>query len=302
MVASLVAFPPEPPQLSLLTMARRPQNELDTAGQPVGDRWTGGFSWLPEACGTIRGYNDCGVLHTVTYRDDAADPADARRYHQPVVLQAEFESSTFGFDIDYFRQRAVNAMLAAEPLAAEMELWDGPLARAATGIDTGVGGFDNNLWLTKHGVATDVTPTPGTPVKPRLGLALLEGFLADHGFGGRGMIHIPRELTPHLGVRVDGSSLLSNLNTLVVPGTGYSGRGPATSDGGASVAPDPGTAWAYVTDRVTYRNADIQVVPDTVAQAVDRSSNTARFTAERYSAATWDLCAVGAVLISTLDV
>jgi hypothetical protein len=295
MVLATVAAPnPEPPQLNLIGMSAQ-SPDVDTAGTPVGDRWTAGFRWAPQACGRVSGVNDCGTLHRVDYRTNG-NPGI--RTHQPTVIEVEYVCSTLGWDWDYYVAQATALMIAGEPVAAEKELWDGALARSATGL----GQFDSNLWLTKHGVATDITPTVGTAVKPKYGLALLEQFLGDTGFGSRGMIHIPRELTPHLGVRVDGSNLLSNLNTLVVPGVGYSGRGPAPSDGAAGVVPSAGTAWAYATGRVTYRHSDIVLNPETPAQAVDRSVNTVRITASRYSAATWDLCATAAILISTVDV
>lgn len=294
-LATVAAANPEPPQLSLLDMALRPQSEVDTAGNPVGDRWTAGFRWAPQACGRVAGVNDCGTLHRFDYRT-AGNPGI--RTHQPIILEAEYQCTTLGWDWDYYSKQATANLLAGEAAGAEEELWDGNLARAATGL----GQFDSNLWLTKHGVATDITPTAGSPVKPKFGLALLEDFLGQTGFGSRGMVHIPRKLTPHLGVRVDGSNLLTNLNNLVVPGVGYSGNGPAASDGAAGATPAANTAWAYATGRVTYRSSEIVLNPDTPAQAVDRALNNVRIVASRYSAATWDLCATAAVLISTVDV
>jgi hypothetical protein len=272
-------------------------------------------------------------------------------------------------DWAFERQSTIDTLIAGEPAAAERELWEGTLASAA--IDAGDTAYANNLWLTKHGVATDVTPTPGTGVSPQRGLGLLEQFLSDTGVGGWGTIHCQPIVLAHFNydLRPSGRQLFSARNTFIVPGVGYTGRGPSatptgsrtvtdgvtnstttvtsataafgSSDvgaaitgagipagttiasvtnattavmsasatatasavhisitGGAASVPAAGSTWMYATGRITYRQGEIQVFPDVESQALTRTTNTVVITAQRSSAATWDLCAVGAVLVA----
>lgn len=303
----------QPPPLSLLTCSYIPQAEVDLDGRPLGERWGAGFTWTPPPCGTIRGYNDCGPQHVVAYRNHGAA---GQRYHQPVVLDAEYQCSTLGMDWDFYSGQAVAQLIACEPAAAEQELWDGTLARAATGIGgftgsdgTHKGGYDANLWLTKFQVATDVTTVAGTPVSVRKGLELLEQFLAASGCGNAGVIHLMPQHVPQVGLygaNLTGTGrLVSGRGTTINPGVGYTGNGPATAAGGPPAAPPAGAAWAFATGRTTYRNSPIVVIPGTdvspaeaVAQATDRSTNTVTVRAQRASAGTWDSCYVGGCLIA----
>lgn len=216
---------------------------------PLGYRWEGGFKWKPRQCGRVSGVNECGPVASFDYRPDAESGI---RQHQPVVIQAHNPCVSMNAnDYDFQRQSAIDGLIAGEPVAAEAELWDGPLARAAH--VAGDASFDSNLWLTKHGVATDVTPTPGTGVTPQRGVGLLEQFLASEGYGSWGTIHLLPEILVHLpyDLRYNGRQLFSSRNTFIVPGSGYSGKGPAK-----------GTT-RTVTDGVT--NTDTSLVSATAA-------------------------------------
>lgn len=367
---NIVPAPPAPPQVTLYDSAIRPEAEVGLDGVAVGDRWEGGFKWVPRQCPALTARNECAPLGTATYREGADS---GQRTHLPTILVAENPcESALANGYAFERQSAIDALIAGEAAGAEAELWDGPLARAALNApDGGNSGYGENLWLTKHGVAEDLTPTPGTGVTPIRALSILEDFLASSGHGGRGMIHFTRGIPSFLNydLRPAGAQLLSAVNTLIVPGVGYTGNGPAAAayaersvsdavlnstttvtsataafvsgdvgkhvsgagipagttiasrtngttvvlsqaatvsgsgktitvyGGGDPVAPADGTVWAYATDQVTYRQGEIQVFPDDVSQALDRSTNSLAITAQRSVAATWDLCSVGAVLI-----
>lgn len=313
MLTTVAPLAPQPPLLSLLTASTIPDVERDLDGRPLGERWGAGFTWTPPNCGTVRGYNDCGTQHIVTYRNSGAA---GQRYHQPVMLDAEYQCSTLGMDWDYYSAQAVDLLIACEPAAAETELWEGTLARAATGVGGFInqagqtrGGYDANLWLTKFQVATDVTTVAGTPVSVRKGLELLEQFLAGSGCGNAGVIHLMPEHVPQVGLygaTLTGTGQLrSGRGTTINPGVGYTGNGPATAAGGPPVAPPAGSAWAFATGRTTYRHGPIVLFPGTdvspaeaVAQATNRSTNTVTVRAQRASAGTWDSCYVGACLIA----
>lgn len=288
----LMSAPPAPPAQSLLTSALRP-NDVDPDGNPFGRRWEEGFRWLPRACPHIKGGNECGADATVTYRTAGGSTV---REHQPVWLTTANQcKSAMMNDFAFQKQVAIDALIASEPNAAEQELWEGTLARAAH--TAGDLSYDNNLWLTKYQVATDLTG--GTAVSVSRGIALLEAFLAATGTGGPGMLHVPVQAVPGTPtLRNEGPRLMTVRNTVVVPGVGYTGKGPATAANGAPTTPAAGTTWIYCTGMVTYRQGDIMVTPDEVGQALNRATNTIDIVAQRPSAATWDLCAVGAVLVT----
>lgn len=339
--------------------------EGNQAQQITGYRWEAGFQWKPRQCAQIGSRNECPPATSVSYR---VNDESAIREHQPVILTASNPcDSALPNDWAFQRQSARNQLIAAEPAAAEQELWDGTLAAAA--IDAGDTAYAENLWLTKQGVATDLTG--GTGVSPQRALGICEQFLADTGIGGWGTIHCRPEILAHFNydLHPSGRQLFSARNTLIVPGVGYTGNGPATTatgartvtdgvtntdtslvsatavfvaadvgkvvsgagipvgttilsrtngttvvlsqattatatavhvtiTGGQPLTPADGTTWMYATGRITYRQGEIDVVPDLEAQALLRTTNTVVITAQRSSAATWDLCAVGAVLVA----
>lgn len=289
----VVPQPPTGPSLSLLDMALDPP-PVNLDEKTIGDRWEQGFAWTTRQGSTITGRNDCGPLTVATYRTATA----VKRTHQPVIIAAVNDATTtIGTPFEYQRATAEAALVAGEPMAAELELWEGTLARAA--FAAGDDAFSGNLWLTKFGVSTDQTPTPGTGVTPARGVGVLEGFLAGIGYGSAGMIHLPAALITHLepGLTRVGAKLYSARGTLIVPGVGYTGTGPASGAGGAATAPATGNVYAYATGLVTYRHGDIQVTTDSDGQAVMPAVNQRVISAQRSTAGTWDT-SVGHVLIA----
>jgi hypothetical protein len=106
------------------------------------------------------------------------------------------------------------------------------------------------------------------------------------------MLHVQPQTAPNLlGARLvtDDAGvvqLVTILGNIVVADSGYDGTGPGNE------APSAGYAWIYATDLVTVRTDDPVLIPDTLAEALDRGQNgqpnRITFRAERFAAATFD--------------
>lgn len=259
---TVAAPPPLPPRLSIVTMARLPE---DTG-------WEGGLQFRPV----------CPSASGLAALSDAAKPDPERPdtvRHVPTLVVAASDCDDPATPMEEHRERALAALLACEPSQIEAELWDGGIARAHN--DANPGDAWPNRWLA-HEDTTDLGS--GDPTEA---LACLERSLADCGCGQRGMVHATTDTVTWWArenlVRREGGTLLTVNDTLVVPGTGYPGTDPSGD------VPASG-AWAYATHVVTVRRGAPRVVPDTLAEALDRRTNTAEFRAERLAAATWDGC------------
>ncbi|MCK9901278.1 hypothetical protein [Glutamicibacter sp. V16R2B1] len=192
-----------------------------------------------------------------------------------------------------FVGRATRLLEAATPKAVEREFWDGTRARTA-----GLG----NRYLTKQGAATVVNPTPGTAVSFTRGLLLLEQALADSGFGAPGMVHCRPEALDDTAqlFRRTGNLILTSRDTIVVPGVGYSGRGPA---GDSNEVPAAGKTWMFATGLVEYRETPAAMDPGWTSggqpspNAIDRNINMVTAWARKTALASWDGQAHYAVLV-----
>lgn len=215
------------------------------------------------------------------------------RTYVPFEIITKFQCSTMSRRPEEIRDIAIAAAEACTQKALEYELWTGSLAKAAAADDSwdsGTRGAYPNRFLASPS-ARDVTPTPGTPVKTRHGLALLERALAECGCGLQGTIHVTRDVASALGLKKDDDVLVTNLGNTVVAGTGYTGSGP---DG---TVPADNQAWMYVTGPITVRLGEILVVPDTISQAVDTAKNTSVYSVSQPAAVTWNSCCHAAVLV-----
>lgn len=271
------APPPAAPAVSLPRSATSP---VDTS-----DRWASyGITYTPEtalsagvddACGPAAGTYTAtmpGVVEWTSYGITVYDTCSAMR----------------GRD---YAGRARRALDAATPKAVEAEFWDGARAQSAS---------LPNLYLTKS-TATVVNPTPGTAVSFARGLALLEQGLGD--LGTQGMIHCRREALTNTAqlLRREGNLIRTMVDTIVVPGMGYSGLGP---DGDTDETPDPGQSWMYATGVVEYRQTPADLPAwisegDTPpSEVINRDTNQVTVHAWRSALASWDGYAHLAVLIT----
>jgi hypothetical protein len=172
--------------------------------------------------------------------------------------------------------------------AIEIEFWNGDIAKL---LDS-----DNDNRYLASAQAIDVTPTAGTGVKTRYGLALLEQAIADSPLGAQGVIHAPRDVASALKVKADGKTLRTNLGTPVVAGVGYSKKGPTGVVAGA------GKAWMYATGPVSVRVGPTIVTPEKLNQAINTRINEIQYFVDGSAAVTWSTTNSYAVLVDlTLD-
>ena len=189
--------------------------------------------------------------------------------------------SAFGIGDDAeFRNRAIIAMTAREAYEVEYEFWTGTTLPATPHLT------DANGTVLNSGVATNLLN----------GLALLEEAIAATGI--QGVIHATpgtvSAWSSTFQVFREGNQLITALGTRVVPGYGYDGSQPENT---SFSAPSGTEAWAYATGPIEMRRSDVFTVPGTLREALDRSTNTVTFRAERYYVTDWDTTLQAGVLI-----
>lgn len=282
---SIVAAPPlEPAPYGLLSSAY-PLNDPSLRGDDAA-RWEQGFSIESEACNaTVRVADLCDPNNTAVTVVDRSDPSTVLRFsdYDPMVVQVEDHCSTFGFSAEQRYARLGRQLEAATQFALEREFWTGALAKdAAPDLP--------NRYLAMSD-ATDVTPTPGTAVKIRQGLALLEGALGSCGLGTVGAIHAPRAVASALRPNDVDGVLRTPIGNTLIAGSGYTGSAPNGTD------PTGTQRWMYATGPVFVQLGEPYFTPDQPGQAITTSTNDFKLMAERTAAATWDGCCHFGVLV-----
>lgn len=264
------SLPAAPPLLSLLSSAEI-LREQD-------NRWEGGVAYEPEICGTDR----TGAFAACDTSNMAAAPGSDLLEVEPIVIWAGDSCSPFGFASRDWQGRARRKLQACESNLIESELWRGEITRAQAG------------WTNRYLADNAATIVTGAAVSPLLALACLEQSLATCNCGAQGMIHAtPQIITHWVSERLvarEGSKLFTELGTIVVPGSGYDGSGPAVVPSGPPVPAADGSIWAYATSMVHVRLGPAVTLPSETAQAMDRVSNTITYWAQRIYVAGWDCC------------
>ncbi len=251
------------------------------------ERWEGGFTQESSACNsTVQVLDLCNTNASAVVKE--AEGGRALPDYKPFAVQTILGCSTMGGARLDWEAEALEALELCTSKAVEHEFWRGDLAQAA--IADGDTGYPNRYLA--NGEAVVLNPTPGTPIKIRHGLALLEGALADAGCGSRGMIHAPTSIASVLpGKDVDGV-LQTAIGNYLIAGTGYDGSGPGLPD------PQLGTRmWIYATGQVSVRLGKKEVAPGSVAEFTDIATNTIGISAERAASVVWDGCAHFGVLV-----
>lgn len=254
-----------------------------------GQAWTLGISYLPEnqSAATLRAPNDAS-----TVMSPFTPPNEARVSADPFAIITKFTCSPFGFEAQDWKGRATRHNDLATPQAIGREFWSGVVAQAA-GAPT--------PYLTKAGLATDLTPTPGTAVSVVAALGILQDYLRQ-GVGAQGMIHlVPRAAPTLLNVRRVGKFMMDEFDNIVVPDVGYSGMGPIGNTY-ADITGHP-YSWMFASDLVSvHAEPTARVFPDTMSEAVDRGQdgnpNTATFYAEKFAMAYFDGFRAACVLVA----
>jgi hypothetical protein len=248
------------------------------------DYWTSGLTYEINDAGVVVENSTIfgGPLESVEVVDNSNNPENFKTYF-PFDVKASIQVSTFGNTPASVQANAENALSIVEQKAIESEFWNGDLAKLLTS------NHDNRYLASAATI--DLTPTPGTAVKPRYGQAILEGAIGNAPVGAEGVIHAPRDVVSALNIEKDGGALRTNLGSSVVAGAGYSRRGP---DGTLATA---GKYWMYATGPVTVRRGPLHIIPEKVNQAVDVRVNTIKYYVDRPVAATWSTTHAYAVLV-----
>lgn len=266
--------PASPPRYgSLVQSANTPvtgSNEYD------GQRWTTGLAWMPEACGIGGTHWICppgGGSAAPAKTVDQAKVLGAVTY-KPVTIWTGDQCTLVGKGVDELRARAERQLAACESKFIEKELSAGTAALARN---------EPNAYLAMNGTVSVVGQHMGIV----LALAELEQALAECSCGGVGMIHAqPRVVTHWVNERLvhrEGTTLVTELGTVVVSGSGYNGASPT------GTASTETLSWAYATGMVTVLRGEITVLPANVGDGLT-STNQITYRAEREVAAVFDPC------------
>ncbi len=254
-----------PPRVGLIASAP-PADTLE--------RWEGGFTFLPEGCGSGSGVVDPCVSSTKILSN--ADNAAVVEF-EPFGVWAGFSCSSFGFEANDYQGRARRLMEACESKLIAREFWTGAQAKAS--------GWPNRFLASED---SDVLSPDGTGFSALQALACLEAGLGECSCGARGMIHATRQTvllwSQNQLLRREGGLTLTINDTIVVADAGYDGSSPL------GAPPADGAIWAYATGMVQIRRGPVNVVPDSFSEALDRQLNTIDFRSERLAAVIWDGC------------
>jgi hypothetical protein len=252
--------------------------------------WTSGLTYenldagVVVVNGSIMGVSPA---ESVTVIDNSASKELFKTYY-PFDVKASVKVSTMGTNPADIEASAKRALDIVTQKAVEAEFWNGDVAKLLT--------TDNDNRYLASAQSVDVTPTPGTAVKTRYGLALLEQAISNSPAGAMGLIHAPRDVASTLLLDKDGTTLRTSLGTPVVAGVGYSKKGPTGAVAGT------GKAWMYATGPVSVRLGPTIVTPGNLNQAIDIRINNVEYFVDRSAAVTWSTTTSYAVLVDlTLD-
>lgn len=218
--------------------------------------WVAGFEVETDSFPTIslRNNADQSVVDTdaVIY-DGTGKPKSYLATPFFVELRAHATNIDFIREGDGEFKDTIKAQIkAASQKAVERELWEGVATRNADTPEA-----QKALFLrrpTADGGATVVTSGGATPEKA---LWLIEQAISSSPTGGRGTIHMTRDVASALGSRLryfekneidEKTYAVTRLGTKVVIGSGYTGAGPVGATGTAASATNK---WIYVTGDVT---------------------------------------------------
>lgn len=275
--------PPQAPAHSLLGSIRIVQ---DVDADQIA-RWENGVAVYPFPPDDPTVHDSCA---TGTFREKPdGDVIGIPEFGAMCVVLAETCSSAgiFGAGISNeeaqrrFVARANAALAAIESKAVETEFMDGLVIGNNPHLGDGEGSF----------------PAGNTALDVVEGFAYLEQEIADSGRAG--VLHI----SPAVAIRAssvnllheDRAGLLRTINgTLVVVGDGYVGH--SSPDGGHTAA-SATQQWVYATGPVEARRSEITQLPGSLAEALDRETNTVTYRVERYYVVTWDTVVQSAVRI-----
>ncbi|MBP2703519.1 hypothetical protein JOL79_06865 [Microbispora sp. RL4-1S] len=246
--------------------------------------WRCGVEWEPYACDPARTIaDDCHLPPVEKVLDDGVPLVSASAF----TVYGSYLCRTVGRTEQQILDRVRQAVRLGEQRAVEHAFWTGELGNTPRLADPGA------VILNPGGV---IPADAGDALSPVAGLAALESYLRE-SYGGTGVIHAPAGAVPVLAQAQQfcgtcTAPLRTWLGTPVAAGGGYVvNTGP---DGNPAPA---GTAWLYGTGPVAIRRGEVFINPDSIGQALNRTTNEVAILAEREYVVGFD-CLLAAVLIS----
>jgi hypothetical protein len=251
---------------------------VEHGGQASDDRWVRQFSQEFDSQPSY--VRLLTVNDEVVAAGELADNEGSLRYfdYVPFFIDVEDFASTFGILGQNRFDRVLKQLDVVSQKALEYELWEGAAAQAETAAN-------GNMYLRKSGAST--VPVSGAK-KPENALMFLEQALSNSSLGGKGVIHMTRDVASILGSRLiyvkkdDGSKkIITRLGTKVVVGSGYTGNGPL---GDANAAASATNKWMYATGPIYVHLGKSELVHDDLSQGVNATINDMRIKASRPAA------------------
>jgi hypothetical protein len=199
------------------------------------------------------------------------------------AVQGGVQCKAIGFDMDEASAKVRKAFETGESAGVERALMRAGFIDGPADPDGEVG---DTLW----DAAVDITPAGGAVV-PAVGVALLEGFMADN-YAGTPTLHLPRTIASLLvGVErlvFSGDTLNTKLGSKVAAGAGYDypNLGP---DGTPAAA---GERWLYASGEVYINRGEV-----VLREGFDQSNNDVIVLVERPYMAALD-CLTVAIRVS----
>lgn len=239
---------------------------LDNADPHIG---ASGATYLSENCGVASGIEDPACITQEDRAEKTFDQIDVIS-GDPFAVYKGVQCNYLGDDDTEWARRGLEL---SEHIAVEQGVMAGVLQGA-----------------------TDITPTPGTPVSVRVGIAMLEGYAAAN-YGPLPTLHMTRTAAS-LGLAseslhyIEGHTILTKQGAFVANGGGYE-----INLSPAGVEADPGETWMYVTGAVTVVRTPVvvnRVIPGTGANGGHLNNQYAL--AERMVAVTVE-CIKAAILV-----
>lgn len=249
------------------------------------ERWINGLAVYPYPTDVPDVYDPCAgtaVATTKGFGDELPQP----EYGAYTLWMAETCTSSRTGDHDAFKSRLVAALAATESYGVAHELLTGLRMPDNPHLSDGSGTF----------------PNLDAPTSVDQGLALLEGEIAKSG--RQGLIHcspmVATKLRQYFAVDNKTGVIRTVNGIVVIPDFGYVyGATPHGHD-------DPGDnqEWIYATGPIDVRRSEVEVLPETPAQALDRGTgatedhpNAVTYRAERYYSAIYDTAVQAAVMV-----
>lgn len=249
--------------------------------------WTSGFTYdnLDAGVKIVNGSIFGASPEAESEVLDNSDHNERYKTYYPFDVRASVKVSTMGTTPEEVKASAEATLDIVTQKAIETEFWAGGIAQQLTA--------DNDNRYLASASTLDWTPTPGTGVKLRYGIGILESAI-DDSTGFLGTLHVPSILATPLNLVNDNGVLRTPRGTPVVVGSGYS---PLSTVGPSGASAPDGSVWAYVTGPVSVRLGPTTIVPENINQAVNTRINEIEYFVDRPVAVTWSTNHAYAVLI-----